>query len=119
MKRFRSLKCEEFAPDQALFRLYVDGEHVATLFEPAFEDMFWYSYRVKTVNESAASILRDPLIWQEVRFTVQDLKGRVQDTFAGSSSAKAFCQGENGRVTFRSLYPPLTPFQALLSWLGV
>ncbi|MEN9360560.1 MAG: hypothetical protein RL095_2095 [Verrucomicrobiota bacterium] len=110
-----SLKLEGFDRTQPVFHLYVDGKHLATLFEPAAEDMFWYSYRVEPVDGAASTLLRDPLIWQEIKFSIQDLKGQRQETFSGGYDD--FCHGRTSRLSFRSLYPPLSRFPSLWTWL--
>ncbi len=51
-------------PEEPMFHIYVDAKHVATMFAPRFDDMFWCSYRLEPVDERGDVIIHDGKIWE-------------------------------------------------------
>ena len=93
-------------PNAPVFELFVGDEKMAILYEPKREEMFWCSYRVEPISETADRILHDEATWTEVRFKVSAKDGGIPNphTFTGGDFV-TYCQRETDRLTFRSLWP--------------
>ena len=97
---------DNIALNNPIFDLFVDDVHVATLYEPVFDDMFWCSYRVKPVNAEGDMIVHDEKVWESVNFTVKDRSGRIANPNTFSGGFQSFCDRTSDRLSFRSLWLP-------------
>lgn len=95
----------EDVSDEDIFFLFQKERCLATLSQPRFEDMFWCSYKVSSVD-GAETIIRDKTIWDAVDFEVRDAAGRIPNPHTFAGRVIEFCDGETDRVGFRSLWPP-------------
>ena len=94
-----------------------DGQPVATLSDPQWDDMFWVSYAYSPTNDVAAAVrpqldstefwLRDDLIYRSREFD-------MVAPFAFAAGAGP----QTGRISIRGLYfsPVLTLYDRLLLW---
>jgi hypothetical protein len=73
-------------------------------YEPKREEMFWCSYRVEPISETADRVLHGEVIWNEVKFTVKAKDGRILNTFTGGDFV-SYCQRKTETLSFRSLWP--------------
>jgi hypothetical protein len=96
---------------------------VARLFDPHFDDMFWYSYRIEPISPEAETLLRDQHFWHADKFIIQlpaSPAPPITDkswTFPGRTID--YCMGNTDRLSFRSLAPfrrPTMP-QRIAMWL--
>ncbi len=117
---------DDFDPDVAIYDLYLDEVHIAKLYEPRFEEMFWCSYRVEAVSDEGDAIVHDETLWQGVDVKVFDAEGNEPGALiAAIPSCEDFCARETDRMMFRSLWPPqppqpptlLKPFSRLVRWI--
>ena len=90
----------------AIYFLVIDGSRVAELSNPQFVDMFWWEYRVTSVDNSLDRSLRDPQLWENVNFTIVDADNREPNPNTFSGGYGDFCNGLTDCLTFRSLPPP-------------
>lgn len=97
------------ASDEPIFDVFVDGAHVASLFDPQFADMFWCSYRVEATDAEGDQIIHDEKTWELVNFTVKDRFGNIPNPHTFSAGYGNFCARNSDRLTFRSLWPPTHP----------
>jgi hypothetical protein len=95
-------------PQRPVYEMWVDGQKMADLVEPAYEEMFWCSYKLIPVNPLCGERLRDYDMWNECRFDLREpTTGRVFDvSLAGGYSFQEYCHSRTDRVDFRSLWPP-------------
>lgn len=100
---------EHIDPDEPLFRIFVDGKHVATLCDPHVEDMSWCSYRLTPVDESADIIIHNGKTWEKVAFVVTDMDGNFPNSHTFPGGFYDFCDRKTDRLSFRSLWPPHPP----------
>ncbi|MFK7002034.1 adenylyl-sulfate kinase [Flavobacterium oreochromis] len=96
----------DFYSNIPVYKLIVNGQYMANLVDPSFEDMFWCTYKIIPLNSDYETILKDKKIWEEVQFTIIDDKGNQPNphTFPGRGY-KNFCDGYSNRINFRSLWP--------------
>ncbi|MEQ8789692.1 MAG: hypothetical protein RIC55_25580 [Pirellulaceae bacterium] len=114
---------ESIDPDEPMFEIYANDRHVATMFDPRFEGMFWCSYRLEAVDGCGDQIIHNAQTWERVAFEVRDMHGAPlsRPTFSGGFAD--FCDRKTNRLTFRSLWSP-TPslasrlFAACAAMLG-
>ena len=110
-------------PDLPFFEILVGGEKAAELFEPAYAEMFWCSYRIVPVDQEWDDRLRETWIWDECKFEVRKIGDETPEpiALAGGYTFNRFCRREGDRIDFRSLWPPeeriVTPKSFLWSWL--
>lgn len=100
---------EHIDPGEPMFHIYADAKHVATMFDPRFEDMFWCSYRLEPVDGSGDVIIHDGKTWEKVAFVVKDMDGNVPNPNTFSGGFHDFCDRKTDRLSFRSLWPPQPP----------
>jgi hypothetical protein len=83
-------------PQPFVAEVLLDGHVVATVSDPGYVDMFWYSYRIEPVCGSSA--IDDDDLWRRCRFTFREpTTGLVcARGFAGPPCVR------DGRVTLRS-----------------
>jgi len=93
---------------EAIYFLHINGTRVAELSDAQWVDMFWWDYHVSALTESGASIMRDPLVWEDVAFTIVDAFGYQPNPNTFSGGYDKFCDGLTDRLSFRSLPPPDT-----------
>ena len=91
-------------PD-AIYFLCIDGVRVAELSDPQPVDMFWWDYSISAIDEDGEAKLRDPLLWQEVGFTIVDAENLQPNANTFSGGYDQFCDGSTNRLSFRSLPP--------------
>jgi hypothetical protein len=108
-------------PDPPIYDLFVGEVHVATLFDPHFEEMFWCSYRVEPTDLESDAVIHDENTWQNVDFVIKDKAGRQPNPHTFSGGFQDFCARKSKRLSFRSLFPPEKPrtsrVQAVTRWL--
>lgn len=107
--------------EQCLFEMHCNGEIVATLSQPIFEDMFWCSYFIVAINEKGDAIIHNEKTWELVDFVIKAKNGSILNTFSGGY--QDFCNRKTDRLTFRSLWPQEpTLFErflvVILGWSG-
>jgi hypothetical protein len=96
-------------PQRPFFEIWIDGAKMADLIEPAWDDMFWFSYKLIPVSQACDQRLRDYDIWNECKFEIREpATGQIAGVpLAGGYSFKEYCKYKTDRMTFRMLYPPL------------
>ena len=94
-------------PQTPFFEIWVNDEKLAELIEPAWEEMFWCSYKLVPINPEHEPKLRDNGLWDECRFEIREHKTGVVTgiPLAGGYSFKEYCAGRTDRIDFRSLWP--------------
>lgn len=97
---------ENMDPNEPIFELHVNGVHVATLFAPEWEEMFWCSYRLEPTSDEGDAAIRDEKTWETVNFTVTDCNGRFPNSNTFTGGYREFCDRKSDRLSFRSLWPP-------------
>lgn len=96
-------------PSQPIFRIFANGKHVATLFDPRFDDMFWCSYTLQPVDADGDAVIHDGLTWERVAFVVEDMNGHEPNPNTFSGGFRDYCERKTDRLSFRSLWPPRPP----------
>ena len=91
---------------EPIYFLCIDGSRVGELSNPQRLDMFWWEYSITPTTENNASMIRTPLLWEGVDFTITDVNGRQPNPNTFSGGYAKFCAGETDRLSFRSLPPP-------------
>ncbi len=97
---------QDIDANEPIFQIYSNDQHVATMFDPRFEDMFWCSYRIEPVDVNGDVVIHDAKTWEPVAFEVKDMKGDVPNSNTFSGGFADFCDRKTDRLTFRSLWPP-------------
>lgn len=109
-------------PQRPFFEVWADGEKLADLIEPAWEEMFWCSYKLIPTDQACEHRLRQYELWDKCKFEIRNpTTGRVVGpSLAGGSSFHQYCENNTDRIDFRSLWPgrERSPKQALWKKLG-
>lgn len=108
MQHSDSSEIEVTDPDSPLFEIWVNGRQIADLIEPAYEEMFWCSYRVVPLDVECRDRLRNYDLWDQCGFEIRSpATGEIVGvSLAAGCSFKAYCEGLSPRIEFRSLWPP-------------
>ncbi|MDF1665652.1 MAG: hypothetical protein P1V97_28090 [Planctomycetota bacterium] len=81
--------------------MLLNGEEVATLFDPIFEDMFWFSYNLWPTSKEADALLRTNEAWEKHDPIFRSIA--MDETVVGAYPAGPdYYSGE--RVHMRGLY---------------
>lgn len=78
----------------------VNGEEVATLLDPVWEDMFWFSYQLWPTDKEADTLLRTEEVWLRKDITYQSIAMGEITTFAYAGGSEFY---NGGRVVMRCL----------------
>jgi hypothetical protein len=118
MTREQRLRIFEAADYGRSFGWFVeqDGHQLATLTEPRFEDMFWYSYKVTPLTEDETVFTKE--FWNQDGLVFRNM---VLDKVAPNAfpAMSASPSKENPRVRMRGLYLWIsepTLFEKFLLW---
>jgi hypothetical protein len=97
-----------------------EGRRLALLSDPAFEDMFWDSYRIEALTddpEERRRVLSDPSWWLQGKLV---FRSRAFDAVASTAFPAGCVFTGSGRVLMRALYlyiGPPTLWERMVLWL--
>lgn len=98
---------QDIDPNAPIFQIYSNDRHVATMFDPRVEEMFWCSYRIEPVDANGDLVIHDSKTWEHVAFEIRDMRGDTPNPKTFSGGFEDFCDRKTDRLAFRSLWPPI------------